>query len=104
MFKQQPALLVQIQWRLLNNICNIGQTGFIGNQGKKVGLGPQDNLHSKVPIVLPLAVIVESFTVKAGQGNTPKDGDAQLFKDGATSAGQLVTNDVCELNSSPSDR
>jgi hypothetical protein len=75
----------------------------IGNQGKTVGLGTQDNLHSKVSIVLPLAVIVESFTVKAGQGNTPKDGDAQLFKDGATSAGQLVTNDVCELNSSPSD-
>ena len=69
-----------------------------------MGLGQQAGDHSSVGVISPFAADAEVITlvVKVSQGNTPRDGDAQLYHDGPTDDG-LPLDGLCELNSLPSD-
>ncbi len=70
----------------------------IGNQGKYMGLGQQAGEHDSVGVISPFsgAAQVLTLVVKVAQGNSPRDGVANLFHDGPTDEGLVLSPD-CEL-------
>ena len=86
------------------NLLCFGTDQTIGSQGKFIGLGQQAGDHDTVGVISPFLARAEvvKLVVKVSQGNSPRDGDAQLFHDAVTAGGgQLGGN--CALDSSPGD-
>ncbi len=75
----------------------------IGNQGKYMGLGQQSGEHDTVGVISPFsgAAQVLTLVVKVSQGNSPRDGVANLFHDGPTDEGEILSPD-CVLAAAPS--
>jgi hypothetical protein len=44
---------------------------------------------------------VEAFVVKVSQGNSPRSGDAEIYKDGPTDEGTLIG--TCAIDAQPDD-
>ncbi len=71
------------------NLLCFGTDQTIGSQGKFIGLGQQAGDHDTVGVISPFLARAEvvKLVVKVSQGNSPRDGDAQLFHDAVTAGG-----------------
>jgi hypothetical protein len=86
-----------------------GTDQTIGNTGKYMGLGQQSGEHDTVGVISPFGgnAQVLKLVVKVAQGNSPRDGEAQLYHDNTDNNDPdqdkgSPLSPICELTASPS--